>query len=196
MENQKQLIRTATHEAGHIVARYLLYGNIDNIDYVELTIDNPEGRGNCYISKDYKNISYLENAYSSLDKFNEIFKYVCYTIAGIVAEKIHNGKKQLRLKKMVGDIYNLKREERLVRFGITTLDIKSNKYDTTQMDNLIKVAVDFTIKLLSSYKAKQLFSEIRNELLSDENIVADANSKYVVRRVSNQQLNNIIRGDE
>lgn len=87
MENQKQLIRTATHEAGHVVARYLLYGNINNIDYVELTVDNPKGRGNCYHSKDYRDISYLEDAYSSLDKFNEIFKYVCYTIAGWLRRK-------------------------------------------------------------------------------------------------------------
>lgn len=80
----------AIHEAAHVVIRYTLLGNIDIIDYVSINQHGESLGRNKEITG--KKIIELGNAYENDDNFLGVdgyaFKECCYSLAGVVAEKV------------------------------------------------------------------------------------------------------------
>ena len=80
----------AIHEAAHLVVRYLLFGNIDIIEYVNII---PHGNSLGRNKEDFgKKNDECANAFDYDVDFFEFggyaFKECCYSLAGAVAEKV------------------------------------------------------------------------------------------------------------
>lgn len=84
------LFRTAIHEAAHLVARFVLFGNIDTINYVSLVqYGTSLGR-----NREYSGVRGRELDYAALyddDFYTEASfarKEIGYALAGVLAEKL------------------------------------------------------------------------------------------------------------
>ncbi len=90
MTENKKLHLVAIHEAGHLVVRYLMFGNIDIIKSVDIIETNRQlGRNYEDSGKKSKEMGI---AYDNEDNFEEVggyaYKECCYSIAGCIADKI------------------------------------------------------------------------------------------------------------
>ena len=122
MKNKKR-IRAAYHEAGHVVAHYLLEGNLDKADSVDIV--ETEGRGgqtkareNAYRVEDaeiyekfgaheyYHTIADLAG-YETAGGIRLIINYVCGCLSGGVSEMLFCGLKRLPKKGMGQDFEDI-----------------------------------------------------------------------------------------
>ena len=86
-EYNHSLYGTAIHEAGHLVARYVLWGNIDTVEYVSIV---PKGDLLGQVKEKGKQKE-IATAFDNDEDWYEIggypFRECCYSIAGVIAEK-------------------------------------------------------------------------------------------------------------
>ena len=91
MENSSAS-QTAIHEAGHIVVRYLLYGNIDIIDYADI-VPGEGALGRC--KENGLKYKEMTEAFETEDNLSAeggwAFKECCYSYAGVLAVNILTG---------------------------------------------------------------------------------------------------------
>lgn len=100
----QNLTSTAIHEIGHLVARWLLFGNIDTIKYVSL-VQKGESLGR---NKENTTLKIREAEYA-LDHNDEeafFFNEYCYSYAGVIAEKEILGLPTLPIEAASIDLYS------------------------------------------------------------------------------------------
>lgn len=87
------LWRTAIHESAHAVVRFLLMGNIDIIEYIDIVQEGESlGRNR---ENEKKKAEEMYEAYmddldfrTSLNRGGYFFNECCYSLAGVIAEKV------------------------------------------------------------------------------------------------------------
>lgn len=86
-----EIYSVAIHEAGHLVVRYLLYGNIDTIDSVSVGPRSGSLGRNC--ENVAKKSEEFENALDTIEEFTKVggyaYKECCYSLAGCIADKVY-----------------------------------------------------------------------------------------------------------
>jgi len=126
--------RPAYHEAGHLVALYMLTGSLSKIPKKSKP----------------KKIEAYPQVFSTLEEHRQIFNEVCYAVAGGVAERVHCGLRGLPSNTMVDDIDILliqAKHEWLFPFKK-----KKNGYPGCPiLDNMLKVAEDVITSLFRTY---------------------------------------------
>ncbi len=170
--------RAAYHEAGHAVALYLLTGNIDRIEEVNIGDAGYDYIGACQHSGEHRReIQELyENGespkYETPEGFKCMINEICYAMAGGVSEKLFCGLKQLPYKAMKGDIESVYSDAFVIRYNIPFLIDSNNAVVPNKriIDDLIKVCVRFLEYFLISADAGPKIEAIADALNKYEQI--------------------------
>lgn len=125
--------REAYHEAGHLVALFLLTGDIEAI---KTRTNAPRQR------------------FSTLEEYRQIFNAVCYWIAGGVAEKVYCHLKGLPQITMEGDIDTLLMYAKH-DWKFPFKQMKNGFPGCPILDNMVKTAVDLIEAL---FRSSELFT--------------------------------------
>ena len=179
---QKRELQTAYHEAGHIVTLYLLTGNIDRIDFVDIIAK----KGRLGVCKDKKNSHIRENKeifdkfgeneyfdiydnieYDTPEGFKTFFIEVCYALGGGISAMQYCGLKRLPRNSMGGDF------DFINRFAEKVLPYKIDKSGIAYypgLNSIIEAGTQFLKSLLSSYKARKKIKVIAEALLKYKKI--------------------------
>ena len=184
MKNQK--VRTAYHEAGHVVTLYLLTGKIDPIKSVDIITEGSrlgacKSKEDAYLIEDasvfetfgvheYNNwIEYVE--YDTVKGFREILDEVCYCLGGGVSEMLYCGLKRLPRKGMSGDfdsIYILADKMLPIAYD------KTGVVYYPALNSMIDTCLHFLKSLLSNDEASTKIKVIAEALL--EHKALDSNT--------------------
>lgn len=157
----------AIHEAAHVVTRFVLFGNIDIIDYVSI---NPHGE---YLGRNKEKtgqkIVEVTDAYDNEDDFfgenGYAFRECCYSLAGVIAEKV---------------FFNLD----AIPLGGATQDLESLHSflgmvcDTETIDALIEKAIPKTEQII--FENYGLIAEVADELMKAPDYRLDNSSIYSI----------------
>ena len=182
MKNKKT--RAAYHEAGHVVAGYLLEGNINKIESADIV--RCEGRHGICISEsgrydretegvfemfgEHENYNELEMSnFGTVDGFRAIFNFVCETLAGGVSEMLFCGLKKLPRGSMGSDF------DTIMEIGIKIMPVSFNKSRLAcypELDSLIVTSVHFLKSLLTEHE--YLIKNVAEALLERESLSRDA----------------------
>ena len=175
MRVSNKKVRAAYHEAGHVVTRYLLTGNIDQIESVDIIKE--DGRhGICKSNKDAYELAaghsiFEDILYCTVDGFKVIFNEVCFSLGGGVSEMLYCGLKRLPRRGMSGDfdsVYAVLDKTLPVSFGKTGIAYYP------ALNSLIETCLHFLKSLLANCEAKIIINAIAEALLEHETIDGDA----------------------
>ncbi|WP_321480477.1 hypothetical protein [uncultured Bacteroides sp.] len=178
--------RSAIHESGHVICHYILYGDLDDIDYIEIHTDDSPIRGLCELIKDRQSLYFSELPdFSTLDGFTFWFKYMCFQIGGCCAELIickdtEIDQEVLKYDMAIFDDLNLLHYKNFIGW---------ESRDVSIIDSLAQVAIGFMLRLLSSNTNHQkLIESVAQKLLKQE-------EKDNIKRLYSAEIMDVIRNE-
>lgn len=176
--------RSAIHESGHAICHYLLYGNLDDIDYIEVHTDDSPIRGLCELVEEKQNICFSDFPnFSTLDGFTFWFQFMCFQVGGSCAELIICKDTEI--------------DQEVLKYDLTIFDnlnllhykdfIGWESRDASIIDSLAQVAIGFMVRLLSSNASHQsLIESVAQKLLKQK-------EKDNLRRLYSADIMDVIR---
>lgn len=110
MNNDEKIMATAYHEAGHILAIYLLFGDFEKISFARIECDNNDDCQEKIYSGSTNVISGFEKFDGEIknspgfEKYGNDFAIACYFFSGGVADRLMTNKFELDYDSMSEDI--------------------------------------------------------------------------------------------
>ena len=149
----EQLYGVAIHEAGHLVVRYLLFGNIDTVESVSVGFDGDSfGRNSENSGQKSKE---FEDALDSVDVFCRVggyaFNECCYSLAGVITDKVHAHMDTVPFENSDEDMFSL-----YSHLGMYL--------DSDEIDSLVKKALPTTEKIVNDNFG--LITKVANALVA------------------------------
>lgn len=165
--------KVAYHEAGHIVALYLLTGNIERIESVEVTLNDKSQLGCCnhteeFLKKGYTNLFVEAMQYSTVGKFGLVFCEACYLLVGGVGQKTGLKLKRLPIRYMHGDFQALYDDNFIKDNYVQYFFGNTNESKFTAIDKLINAGIDYLNKLFENPENWKLVKNIAAELMKHD----------------------------
>ena len=177
---KKKKVRTAYHEAGHVVTRYLLTGNIKEIERAHIIkTDDYSGACEYYkgaflredeeIFKNFGEHKYYdirsEMNFDTFEGFKFVFNEICCLLAGGISEMLYCELKRLPRSGMYGDRNDIYSFADNIPNVFPICYNKSESYSYNGLNAFIETCTYFLKSFLSTKEAKVQIKNIAEALL-------------------------------
>lgn len=160
------LKRAAIHEAGHVLCYYLLYDNLDEIEYVEINTGEYEGNG---ITMFVDSVNCIPPNFNTKEGFKYWTDFFKIQVAGCCAEQICFKEDKIDQSILNGDLRIFIGDEKRI-FQMVLFGVLSTRTDLTPIYELVSDSINNVKRMFSEVKNQTLINKIASTLLNEKEI--------------------------